>query len=209
MKIGFDCDGVLADFARSYQRPTIETTGKNLFAPTDETDQPCWDWPQFRGYTDEEMAAVWDKIKASSTFWLSLHPLPGASVLKMLLPDLVRWHDIYYCTSRRNGVDTKWQTELWLQLNVEHALPTVLITSEKGLAAKTLGLDVYVDDNYDNVLDVATHSPTTRTYLLNATYNQGELPNFMPHPITGRMQECHLRRINKLGEMFDAELERL
>ena len=77
------------------------------------------------------------------------------------------------------------------QLNPE--LPTVLITSDKGAVCRALKLDVYIDDNYDNVVGVGLQSPSTRCYLLNYTYNRmGELP-------------VSVTRINRVAEMFEKE----
>ena len=162
-------DGVLADFTKAFQQLTIEVTGRNLYLPTDAKDPPRWAWSEYRGYTAEEMGKVWDVIKTSDDFHLSLAEEPGCSTLRMLLPDLSRYHDIYFITSRP-GDSAKWQTEMWLQLHLGIVLPTVLISSTKGLSCKALKLDVYIDDNYDYVLDVARESPSTRCYLLDGLH---------------------------------------
>ena len=210
-------DGVLANFVSSFQRLTVEVVRKNLFHPSDDTHPPCWDWFSLRGYTRDEMRLVWAAVDTSYEFWTRLRELPGCSTLRMVCPDLVRNHEVYFVTSREHGRDVKWQTEQWLMLHLCTELPTVLVTGEKGLVAKALKLDCYLDDNLDNVNAVVrttlapttsaadisngiTERPTCRTYLLNRSYNQS--------PAAG-VTDRHVVRVETLGQFLDKELVNL
>lgn len=196
MKIGFDIDGVLADFNTAYIQLTKQLTERNLFPP--DYKPHCWSYPEALGYTPEEVKRVWTFIKRSPNFWADLTPEPGAATLQRLYPDLVLNNDIYFCTSRP-GESAKWQTELWLAVLLGNPVPTptVLISSKKGSCAKALDLDVYIDDNYDNVWDVAMESPDTRCYLLDREYNRlGPLPD-------------SVTRIPTVDTMFEQELMNL
>lgn len=215
MKIGFDVDGVLANFIRAFQPLVVKHAGGvNLFSPTDIVAPPTWHWPQYRGYSDALMdfksGPVWSEIKRSEEFWLNLEPLPDVATLRMLLPDLVRYHDLYFITNRF-GPDVKWQTEQWLLMHLVDAsnvecgfTPTVLVSGEKGLCAQALGLDVYVDDYGVNANDVVVRTtppatpvgtlPRTRTYLLERSYNADV------------KVDARVRVVKTLGEMFDREL---
>ena len=205
MRIGFDVDGVLASFTPAYQALVIKHAGGvNLFHPNDDKHPPCWDWPEHRGYKKGVMQAVWKDIKTSHAFWLSLSETPDCSTLRMVVLDLLRHHDVYFITSRP-GSTAKWQTEQWLILHLGIERPTVLISIEKGLCAKALNLDCYIDDNLDNVNDVSqqTHPqtgalsmPSTRTYLLNKSYNQ-------------QTEGLFVRRVYTVGQFLDAELANL
>ena len=175
MRIGFDVDGVLADFSKGYMALIIKLSGRDLFAPGDWDNPPCWDWDKFRGYTAEERAMAWKHIVASATFWEELTPLPGNyETLRDVFYTLNGQHELYFITNR-TGVMVKRQTENWLRyyLNLIH-VPTVLITGHgvKGLVAKALNLDAYLDDNFDNCLHCLEQAPTTHTYLLDRSYNR-------------------------------------
>lgn len=178
-RIGFDVDGVLADFCPTYQQLFVDLTGRDTFQPGDSTHPPSWNWPTDRGYTDEETSAVWAAIKARSDFWLNLPALPGLSTLQRNFADLDRDGEVYFITSRV-GDDVKWQSECWLQTHLcASRTPTVLISSEKGLSCAALKLDAYIDDNFDNIQSVLRDSPKTRAYLLDRPYNRlarGVLP---------------------------------
>ena len=79
----------------------------------------------------------------------------------------------------------------------------------KGAMAKHLDLDVYIDDNYDNALDVVQQSPKTRGYLLTHSYNSNpEL--YEERWISGYAAKSELdtvesRRVNSLEEFFQRE----
>lgn len=177
MRIGIDVDGVLADFNTSFIERVIAVTGKDLFPPR-PFEIPTWDYPQHYGYTNKECSAVWESIKADTSFWFNL----GAYATTA--DDVQRLHelndgdnDIYFITSRP-GVEAKEQTEMWLIYQGYNAAPTVLISSEKGLCAKALKLDLYIDDRWENVKNVVETEPTCQTYLFDRPWNQHADPSF-------------------------------
>lgn len=198
MRIGLDIDGVLADFQSPYQALIVKTTGKDLFHDGDDRNPPVWEWPQLRGYTNDEIKAIWALIKQSRTFWYSLPPTPHLATLALMIYELEHKHDVYYVTARV-GESAKRQTEAWLTeylpYNRTGVYPTVLVSSHKGAIANALNFDCYIDDNGDNALDVASTS-LTRSYLLNRPYNRGMI-------LPG------VTRVDSLGEFFDVELANL
>lgn len=174
MKIGIDIDGVLADFCTAYEALHVEVTGRNTFAPYGQEEGPVtWNWPVVYGYTKEETAEVWNRIKSSDNFNMLLKTLPDARALRHWRG--VRKHDVYFVTARV-GERVKWQTEEWLQdvFGYYDETPTVLIASDKGAIAKALNLDIYVDDNWHNAYNTGVASPTTQVYLIDRAYNRPE-----------------------------------
>lgn len=173
-RLGFDVDGVLADFNTSFILRVIDVTGRDLFPPR-PFDIPTWDYPQFYGYTEQEMDTVWKSITADIYFWENLTEYPDTSqALQAISRQSHSGDDIYFITSRP-GLRAKRQTEKWLRGHGLSDRPTVLISSHKGLCAAALKLDAYIDDRWENTLDVAqTH---TQTYLLTRPWNQGNKPD--------------------------------
>jgi len=205
MRIGFDVDGVLANFTHAYQALTVQAAeGLNLFKPGDDVNPPCWNWPEFRGYSPETMRMVWSKITQDPSWWARLAPLDGAESLAMCMPEFDQQHDIYYVTARP-GDTAKRQTEMWLRNYIGCPAPTVLIASDKGSIMRGLRLDVYIDDNLDNIKACASENTdeaawakanekparfNTRLFLLNRNYNQGP--------------DCSAwTRVRSVGQMFD------
>lgn len=183
MIIGCDIDGVLADFNTSFIKRVISITGCDLF-PSRPFDIPTWDYPEFYGYTKDETSAVWKAITADEYFWENLAGYEDAiDVISRLFDHAVNGHaDVYFITSRP-GIEAKYQTEQWLQDraygndDIYDPVPTVLISSAKGLCAQALKLDAYVDDRWENCVDVATTSPKTKVFLLDRPWNRGNNPD--------------------------------
>lgn len=178
MRIGFDIDGVLADFNTSFIALIKKVTGKNLFPngywPT------TWNYPESLGYTAVEVGWAWDAIKAEGNFWRDLGALPDTAALQDWLWNGNAHNDVYdefYFITSRMGKNVKRQTEDWLEEHLELPGLTVLISSEKGALAKALKLDYYVDDRAENILDVNEKSPTTFAFLIDQPWNRHKQVN--------------------------------
>jgi 5'(3')-deoxyribonucleotidase len=170
MIIGVDIDGVLASFNEGFIQRVVDVTGRDLFPPR-PFDIPCWDYPAHYGYTPEETANVWDSVTSDSKFWQNLPAYPDTLVSLTLLSNAaIAGHDVYFITSRP-GIQAKLQTERWLKRHGYLPTPTVLISSAKGKCAAALQLDKYIDDKWENALDVASVTGA-EVYLLNRPWNQ-------------------------------------
>lgn len=180
MKLGIDVDGVLADFNTRYIERCVAETGRDLFPPR-PFDIQTWNYPESYGYTNEEVAKVWASIKADPFFWQMLDPYPGAvAALDYLKTRIAAGDDVYFVTARP-GIAAKSQTEAWLTAlwpSRERPMPTVLIASNKGLAARTLELDVYIDDRWENVVDVKVSRYQTAVFLMDRSWNQDQEETF-------------------------------
>jgi len=177
MRIGFDIDGVLADFNSSFIEDAVRVTGRDLFPPR-PFDIPCWDYPQHSGYTEQETDLIWSRIVENPHWWLSLDPYEGTrDVLERLTLLDFKGHDIYFITSRP-GKEAKHQTEMWLRHHGFQTRPTVLISSAKGLCAEALNLGRYVDDRDLNVVDVRNQRAwKTDVYLVDRPWNRTAMTN--------------------------------
>ncbi len=168
-RIGVDIDGVLADFNSAFIHRCIEVTGVDLF-PVRPFDIPCWNYPEHYGYTAAQVSAVWADIKADPNFWYDLMEYPQTISMLAVLRDLEdAGAEIYFITARP-GTEVKRQTEEWL-LNMGFFEPTVLISSAKGMCARALNLTHYIDDRWENVVDVRNFNPTTKVSLLTQPWN--------------------------------------
>ncbi len=185
MKVGVDVDGVLADFNSGYIERTVQVTGVDLFPPRPFAI-PCWKFPEHYGYTGRQMRAVWKSIKEDATFWLRLGDYPETQGDIDYLQRLVnQGADLYFITARP-GVNAKVQTETWLW---DRGLisPTVLMSKHKGLCALALGLDVYMDDKWENVYDVLSEGTECAIALRDRPWNQPNLDRPTLHSDIARL----------------------
>lgn len=180
MRIGLDVDGVLANFFHAFETLVIrlDPEHRNLFPLLGPEGPITWHWPQYWGYSDVLMdfknGLVWDYIRRDKWFWYRLPSLPDMHVLEFLWTRLRSDHEVYFITNRV-GDRAKHQTEEWLRARGID-IPTVIITSKKGETAKLLNLDAYVDDNWDNVIDVGVQCPACQTFLIDRAYNRPNSP---------------------------------
>ena len=162
LRIGFDMDGVLADFASAYRDVEMQLFGADPVTsaaePAEEEEQPN------AAGADEPKAsrdrsrrdAIWRQIHATPDFWTTLRPTDPLAVRRIHhLMMKQRW-EVFFITQRpaTQGDTVQRQTQRWLVAQ-GFDLPSVLVISgSRGAAAGALRLDYHVDDSATNCLDV-------------------------------------------------------
>ena len=168
MKYMVDLDGVLAEFNRSFAAqlgvPTI---------PLDDKSWPTkWDWPEDYA-SPEQLAEVWNTVRASKHFWEDLPAFPWTGeALELLHAEALDGEEVYFVTSREGG-DIKRQTERWLS---KYGFPeaTVLVSTQgdKAGIAHDLDADVMIDDRPEVLTKIREWGKDTlRIYLQVHPYN--------------------------------------
>jgi hypothetical protein len=170
VRIGFDMDGVLADFNAAFHgvetrlfggTPTVADEAPEIEARLEEGQER-------RGAdtrrTPREMRrrrdAVWNAIHRTPDFWTTLEPLDARAVRRIHeLMIRLRW-EVFFITQRpaTAGQTVQRQTQRWLVAQ-GFDLPSVLVISgSRGAAAAAVRLDFHVDDSPQNCLDVVAES---------------------------------------------------
>lgn len=214
MRIGFDVDGILAEFEQGYAELIMKVTGKDLFGEPKpwwpHGDPPVWYWTQHFGYTQSEDNACWTVIKNDKYFWEGLPSLPGVGAFLRCKALYSGEHEIYFVTNRL-GIDPKGQTERWLQRALMLNNPTVLVSEEKGAACKALHLDCYIDDKKENVIDAFVNgrwvekggAKQTRVYRLKRAYN-ADTPFMVDAGLEGLVGPSHIA-VDSVAEFLKLE----
>lgn len=164
MPIGIDVDGVCADFSSKFLEMARERYGR----PPQGFVQTRWDFNE--ALSDTEIEALWDEIKATKNWWLTLKPMPDTDLLSHYWRD----YKIYFITHRVEtaGLPCEVQTALWLER--EFGLPdaTVIADRYKGCVIAGLGIKVFLDDKPSNVEEAQTVGGASHCVLKDATYNR-------------------------------------
>jgi len=183
IRVGYDVDGTLANFIRGW-------TGQaqRMFPSIDQVvdDRELDEYDLHKKYGGKRANAVWQAIERKSLFYESLPAFDDAVEDTANLIDTPEVEP-YYVTARQQETiknyfgqfnqhqekrikdSIRQQTSNWLQ---RHGLRGQLhMRPDKGRAARDLGLDFYIDNNPESVLDVQYKS-STRSYMLDKKYNR-------------------------------------
>lgn len=145
-KIGLDVDGVIADF----------TTAWNELYPEIPAEPTSW-------YLDRRIGERFDQMRKDGTlddFYLNIKPL--------ILPEDLPFEPHCYITSRPVAKEI---TEQWLDALHFPAkkVYSIDVRQSKVDAAKDAGVTIFVDDSFDNFVDLNNNG--IFTYLFSQKYN--------------------------------------
>jgi len=159
IRVGFDVDGVLANFNKTFRETAakIEGTGAH-----DRSD------PAARALAADAMKRVWDHISRTPQWWLQLEPYEQDEIERIYRTSRARRWEVYFMTTRPSsaGETTQFQTQWWLETH-GFPLPSVLtVPGSRGDAANALKLDIAVDDRLTNCVDIIAASRSKAILLL-------------------------------------------
>src|SRR5215471_5795530 len=163
LRIGFDMDGVLADFAASYRAIEARAYGPAEPTPVDNPEDLTEDGKDAGGSpasSRRRKDAIWTLIRQTPDFWQTLRPLDPDAVRRIHEMTLRHRWETFFITQRpaTDGATVQRQTQHWL-VKQGFDLPSVLvIEGSRGAAAGAMKLDYLVDDSPNNCVDVKSES---------------------------------------------------
>jgi hypothetical protein len=170
LRIGFDMDGVLADFASAYRAIETRLYGPaepaRIDNPEDVADAQDEGGGAVSGRRRHD--AVWTAIRETPDFWQTLAPIDAGAVRRIHEMTIRHRWETFFITQRpaTEGQTVQRQTQHWLVAQ-GFDLPSVLVVNgPRGAAAAALGLDYHVDDSPTNCVDVKSESNARPILLL-------------------------------------------
>ncbi|KKL13149.1 hypothetical protein LCGC14_2528650 [marine sediment metagenome] len=161
----FDVDGVLADFDLAFTMLAHNMFGTPISSTVEQKE-----WSFRTILSSMEQSAVWDVLKKTSQWWISLDPLVSTNTF-MRINHLCTHNEVYFITNRMHDITAPGiQTQAWLIMNGITFQPRVVVTKDKGEACKILNIDYSLEDNWGNACAIHWMSDT-KSYLIERRYN--------------------------------------
>jgi len=160
IRVGFDVDGVIANFNKTFRDTAAKIEGG---ASSHNRSDPAG-----RALAADAMKRVWDHISRTSQWWLQLEAYEPEQIQRLYRTSRERRWEVYFMTTRPSsaGETTQFQTQWWLEGN-GFPLPSVLtVPGSRGDAANALKLDIAVDDRLTNCVDIIAASRAKAVLLL-------------------------------------------
>lgn len=181
LRIGFDVDGVIADFASAYHdveirlfgatpgslhsddpeqeeetehRPAAEDGAGPPAQPDDGTEQAS------RRAFGRRADAIWAAIRTTPDFWMSLKPIDPQAVRRIHEMMLRHGWEVFFITQRpaSAGDTVQRQTQRWLAEQGFDLPSVIVVRGSRGATARALALDYHVDDRLQHCMDVIADS---------------------------------------------------
>jgi hypothetical protein len=158
LRVGFDVDGVLADFRTAFEKTARRVLHHATNAPED---------PECVRLSAVELDKVWQAIGRSHNWWASLGAFEPQQIPRLYeLARTLRW-EVTFLTKRppSAGDTVQFQTQWWLEQH-GFAMPSVItVPGSRGELANALRLDLVVDDQFVNCAEIVGAS-TARAVLV-------------------------------------------
>lgn len=177
LRIGFDLDGTLANFAAAFHEVEVRLFGPDAHSDAGQPEkerEEVGEQAEAERRTSEDRRkderdlkegrrrrdAIWKAIRETPNFWTRLEPLDPKAIGRIHEMTLRHKWEVFFITQRpyTEGDTVQRQTQRWL-VTQGFDMPSVLVIGgSRGAAAAALRLDYHVDDSPPNCLDVLAES---------------------------------------------------
>lgn len=190
MKYGFDLDDTLADTASVINKYAIKFDKEYLNGNGD-----LQDINNSKSYYYFSEGLNWNKENIAKFFEIYYLEILKEVQIKPFVKEIINKlkeekNEVYIITARRKreGEIVEKITNEWLKNNGILYDDLFINIKEKSKIVNQLKIDIFIDDSYENCIDVKTNT-NAKVYMLSTKYNTGIL-------------DKQLERINNIEELI-------
>src|SRR3954468_12103162 len=166
LRIGFDVDGVLADFRAAFRAAAVRLVHGHA-ARAQAPSSPKADTP----LSADDVKRVWDYIAKTSNWWMELEAYEPDQIARLYRLTRAAGWEVFFLTKRppSAGDSVQFQTQWWIE-RFGFYLPAVLtVPGSRGEIANGLRLDLLVDDQLINCVEVVSASTAKAVLMLRSS----------------------------------------
>ena len=170
LRLGFDLDGVVADFRTAFLDAAAKLLGR---AAIQRQSSPM---PDLDAVSPADAKRVWKAICDTPNWWLGLAPYEPAQIARLYqLSRRFRW-EVSFLTTRipTAGDSVQFQSQAWLEAYGFYMPAVVTVPGSRGEIANALRLDLVVDDQLLNCLEVVSASQAKAVLILQMGNKSGD-----------------------------------
>lgn len=163
LRLGVDVDGVVADFRSAFRALAQRELGRAADDVEKELSKP-------------DVDRLWRTVAGSVNWWVGVPPYEPDQISRLYTESRrCRW-EIFFMTSRpaSAGDTVQLQTQVWLE-KYGFILPSVLTApaGARGELARSLRLDLTIDDRMVNCLEIISASNSKALMVLRGNVEAG------------------------------------
>jgi hypothetical protein len=161
LRVGFDIDGVLADFRSAFQVFLVRGGADEEGAAVDPEQAES-------AVSQARVKRAWAKVASSHNWWTTLQPYEPAQISRLYaLARQLEW-EVLFITGRPAtlGDTVQFQTQWWLEQHGFYLPAVCTVPGSRGELANAVQLDLVVDDQPLNCTDVISGSPAKALLML-------------------------------------------
>lgn len=191
MKYGFDLDDTLADTASVINKYAIKFDKEYLNGKGDLRDvnnsKSYYYFAEGLNWNKENIAKFFEIYYLEILKEVKIKPFVKETINKLKKEK----NEVYIITARRKreGEIIEKITNEWLKNNGILYDDLFINIKEKSKIVNQLKIDIFIDDSYENCIDVITNTDA-KVYMLNTKYNTGILDE-------------QLEKINNIGDLIN------
>jgi len=163
LRIGFDVDGVLADFRTAFREAAMRCLRREVDDSSEGDDTP-------NVLTLKDVRRVWEHIGKTPNWWMEVPAFEPEQIARLYAITRATGWEVFFLTKRppSAGDSVQFQTQWWIE-RFGFYLPAVLtVPGSRGEIANGLRLDLLVDDQLINCVEVVSASTAKAVLMLRS-----------------------------------------